>query len=237
MTGVFWWYLLRNWNWIGYMIKMEKLNLLMIPIEELKRRAWCGCSDKHIAFDDTYWGIETQSIIDDYNSTCTNFWWYLLRNWNSVPWGQVWYPSAFWWYLLRNWNSYRCLIHLIPQSFWWYLLRNWNRLLPDRRYAFPSFDDTYWGIETQIARDVTVTAIAFDDTYWGIETGNARQAWQPHGIFWWYLLRNWNFSAQFFFYKFCPFDDTYWGIETRMANWCMNIIGSFDDTCCGQAFL
>ena len=83
----FWWYLLRNWNRISQydtiknnaqllMIPIEELKLrsmdgmdatdplLMIPIEELKlRQSFSLVWRDFLAFDDTYWGIETMLCV------------------------------------------------------------------------------------------------------------------------------------------------------------------------------
>ena len=164
----------------------------MIPIEELKLAILAELEGVSVAFDDTYWGIETFLIYQDLRLRFS-FWWYLLRNWNTQS-SQIYIRnSGFWWYLLRNWNQ--LWRHRLPRSntFWWYLLRNWN-LQPAGRenkrrkllmipieelklvfvdaFALPAtpFDDTYWGIETRCRCISWHRILPFDDTYWGIET-------------------------------------------------------------------
>ena len=66
--------------------------------------------------------------------------------------------------------------------FWWYLLRNWNSIADQHKPGRKRFDDTYWGIETLISREVIMEKpTGFDDTYWGIET-TFRSAFQCRAL-------------------------------------------------------
>ena len=190
--------------------------LLMIPIEELKPAEIAKSVISAAAFDDTYWGIETlctQSL----QHPAPYFWWYLLRNWNTV-----WKPVGdsffhFWWYLLRNWNlgfSAPCVscagLLMIPiEELKHHSLSRTSvgailLMIPieELKLGFVTspvtllmaFDDTYWGIETPWRSLLSTSAsTAFDDTYWGIETRPCMGLCCPVAP---------------------TFDDTYWGIET-----------------------
>ena len=168
----------------------------MIPIEELKLSRRDVLENTAIMpFDDTYWGIETQRCPE----WCA--WFHLLM----IPIEE-----------LKLLNLLRCRVlndtllmipieELKPSlgptffllfSFWWYLLRNWNLVTRIRQMLTQHpFDDTYWGIETNINHCQLRFQISFDDTYWGIETLH---------------------QSVSFCFSFLPFDDTYWGIETCM---------------------
>ena len=188
----FWWYLLRNWNFLLIFFHRRKHSLLMIPIEELKLRTVHHVCAAGWTFDDTYWGIETVYVVD-FVETQKRFWWYLLRNWNCL-----WFPVFslavfFWWYLLRNWNrdfphnlSARSLLLMIPieelkhgfekfgvQVFHllmipieelkpWWLLR----LTAQTMLLMIPIEE----LKRRNGNNVSVSCSAFDDTYWGIET-------------------------------------------------------------------
>ena len=122
----FWWYLLRNWN------RFPMLFLLW----------W-----EH-PFDDTYWGIETRTRRSGeiYSNI---FWWYLLRNWNFTVRMMLCWRSALLMIPIEELKLDNTVTVNILCDFWWYLLRNWNNPCASVIILVsPSFDDTYWGIET-----------------------------------------------------------------------------------------
>ena len=226
----FWWYLLRNWNfslWLPQRAAAPSFDDTYWGIETKAERQ----NDRSdFAFDDTYWGIETECGITS-AASWSNFWWYLLRNWNS-PWQRRTEAQArFWWYLLRNWNSLLASYQARFCAFWWYLLRNWNSAIKPKKVPIKLL--LMIPIEELKHRKNPLASLTKLYFWWYLlrnwnlqDYDNTNRA-PP---FWWYLLRNWNPSAGCNLPQHSAFDDTYWGIETTLLWWSASARRTFDDT-------
>ena len=250
-----------------------QLTLLMIPIEELK----LGTRRLSLVFF-CFWWYLLRNWNDNqasFSAACKPFWWYLLRNWNyasyfffasSRPFDDTYWgiETTLFFVVVLSWPLLMIPIEELKlpnlfvfwfafYPFWWYLLRNWNTKIVPWQLNRPTFDDTYWGIEThQTCRKsnrqppfddtywgietfkctaiFSTSRFPFDDTYWGIETSTSLKLHKNPCRFWWYLLRNWN-PVRLCMLAYVPsFDDTYWGIETVLGIPVFDKLHPFDDT-------
>ena len=240
--AAFWWYLLRNWN-PGNHSSTKQSNFFWWYL----LRNWNNPSDftvfqNILPFDDTYWGIETVSVVHFeetqkllmipieelkpavfaiYNASCTSFddtYWGIETRFLRVS---AFWIINFWWYLLRNWNPHPWPpTKMILQSFWWYLLRNWN----SEMRASPVHPEMLLMIPIEELKHYNNAAGQLEDMLLMIPIEELKPFTCPSSSknipsFWWYLLRNWNKEATPWTKSCWAFDDTYWGIETNYISY------------------
>ena len=191
--NAFWWYLLRNWNFIIHHLSTTNAHLLMIPIEELKLSHHPNSLlQNHLLM------IPIEELKQGQRLVLS---WYrillmipieeLKQNWTHsfcdvvYPFDDTYWGIETW---LHRWFGSVC------NRFWWYLLRNWN-----------------YGVSASTGKVDLLLMIPIEE----LKLRLASYHCSTLG-FWWYLLRNWNKNTPSRLTSVCPFDDTYWGIETAL---------------------